>query len=71
MQSRGTKGLLSSHADYVGFPPELLALVNKTNRVCLVDGNKPQRIKKKHEHHSHWKYINFSPHIKRTVPLTK
>ena len=32
MQSRGTKGLLSSLrincADYVGFPPELLALVN-------------------------------------------
>ena len=31
MQSRGTKGLLSSLrincADYVGFPPELLALV--------------------------------------------
>ena len=33
MQSRGTKGLLSSlrinYADYVGFPPELLALVHK------------------------------------------
>ena len=32
MQSRGIKGLHSSlrinYADYVGFPPELLALVN-------------------------------------------
>ena len=32
MQSRGIKGLLSSlrinYADYVGFPPELLALVS-------------------------------------------
>ena len=44
MQSRGTKGLLSSLrincADYVGFPPELLALVFSHERlnseICLL-----------------------------------
>ena len=41
MQSRGTKGLLSSLrincADYVGFPPELLALVSNCSKIETIN----------------------------------